>query len=165
MIGQMTGDIWHVFNNLGYLHWLTLAFLLLISCIVLSAELLIWLAIGAALVAGITFIYPEISPEHQIVVFSVVSLLVTYLWVMRYQSQLLSRSESETDKATHLANKKTSLIGVVTTLEDNFAAPYGRIKIGDSTWKAQSDVDIPQGENVKVVKVIGTTVFIQKVTD
>lgn len=78
--------------------------------------------------------------------------------VARKQHQV----DKQSDKQRSLNQKDKQLIGQTSVLEQDITRGKCRIKLGDTSWSAYSDSDLPSGTLVKVIDVDGITLLIEK---
>jgi membrane protein implicated in regulation of membrane protease activity len=143
-------------SQVNYWHWLALGLLLLCGELLGTAGYMLWLGISAMLV-GILMTFIPMSWQLQWVSFGVFSLALTWLW---WRKQL--KQDASSDQRRDLNQKQKQLIGQTARLEEDILRGRCRIKLGDTTWAAQSDQDLPAGTLVKVIDVDGITLFIDK---
>ncbi|MCJ2375648.1 NfeD family protein [Vibrio sp. ZSDZ34] len=143
-------------SQVNYWHWLALGLLLLCGELLGTAGYMLWLGISAMLV-GIVMTFIPMSWQLQWVSFGVFALALTWLW---WRKQL--KQDASSDQRRDLNQKQKQLIGQTTRLEYDILRGRCRIKLGDTTWAAQSDQDLPAGTLVKVIDVDGITLFIDK---
>ncbi len=143
-------------SQVNYWHWLALGLLLLCGELLGTAGYMLWLGISAMLV-GILMTFIPMSWQLQWVSFGVFSLVLTWLW---WRKQL--KQDASSDQQRDLNQKQKQLIGQTARLEEDILRGRCRIKLGDTTWAAQSDQDLPAGTLVKVIDVDGITLFIDK---
>ena len=66
------------------------------------------------------------------------------------------------DEHRELNQKQKQMIGQTVVLEEDIAPGRHRIKIGDSTWSAQTDHPIAAGTLVEVTQVNGIILTIEE---
>lgn len=144
-------------QSVNYWHWLAFGLVLLACELLGTAGYLLWLGLSA-IVVGLLMTFLPLSWQLQWVAFGVFSLATTWLWWRRqYQS------DSQSDANRQLNQKNKQLIGQTLLLDVDFPAGKGRIKVGDSTWSARSERDIPAGTLIEVSDVNGIVLTIRAV--
>lgn len=144
-------------QSVNYWHWLAFGLVLLACELLGTAGYLLWLGLSA-IVVGLLMTFLPLSWQLQWVAFGVFSLATTWLWWRRqYQS------DSQSDKNRQLNQKNKQLLGQTLRLDVDFPAGKGRIKVGDSTWSARSERDIPAGTLIEVCDVNGIVLTIRAV--
>lgn len=136
-------------------HWWILAAVLLIIEVVSPAAFFIWIGLAAGLVGLALWVF-ELSWQMQLLLFAVLSVACVVLGRAWFK-----RNPIETDKP-NLNRKGQSLIGKVFEVEQAIEHGTGRIRVGDSTWKA-SGPDTAVGEKVRVVGIDSAVLAVEAV--
>jgi membrane protein implicated in regulation of membrane protease activity len=143
--------------QLSYWHWWSFAVSLVILEIFSPAAFFLWLGIAAAITGLIILIAPEIHWAIQLLIFSVFS--IASVWLGRTWFQ---RNPIETDHP-NLNQSNQEFIGNIYIVEQEITNGSGRIKVGDSSWKATGD-DAKTGDKVRVVSANATVLTIERIT-
>ncbi|NOH81348.1 NfeD family protein [Vibrio sp. RE86] len=143
-------------NSVNYWHWLAFGLALLACELLGTAGYFLWLGLSALIVGALLTFIP-MSWQLQWVAFGVFSLTTTWLW---WRKQF--KTDKQSDANRELNQKQKQLIGQTVTLEEDFPAGKGRLKLGDTTWSAQSEHQISAGSTVEVTAVNGILLTIQK---
>lgn len=132
-------------------HWVFIA----LGGILLIIELLgtggysLWSGISAFIVGLIAWIIPLSWPILWIL-FAIFTLITAYVWWV----WLKKHGGDKAEKGT-LNQPQKDLIGIRTIVVEPIKNGYGRVKIKDGTWSAQSEEDMEIGAKVTVVAVDG----------
>ena len=144
-------------DQMNHWHWGSLAILLVILEIFSPAAFFLWLGIAAAITSLITLIVPEMHWAIQLVIFSVFSLVSVGLGRTWFK-----RNPIETDQP-FLNESSQEFVGKVYVVEQAIqSGSGGRIKVGDSSWKATGE-DAEIGDKVRVVSVSATILIVERV--
>lgn len=143
-------------NSVNYWHWLAFGLALLACELLGTAGYFLWLGLSALIVGALLTFIP-MSWQLQWVAFGVFSLTTTWLW---WRKQF--KTDKQSDANRDLNQKQKQLIGQTVILEEDFPAGKGRLKLGDTTWSAQSEHQISAGSRVEVTSVNGILLTIQK---
>jgi membrane protein implicated in regulation of membrane protease activity len=144
-------------GQINYWHWGSLAVLLVILEILSPVAFFLWLGIAAAITSVITLIIPEMHWAVQLVLFSVFSLVVVWLGRIWFK-----RNPIETDQP-YLNQSNQEFVGrVYVVIEALQKGSGGRIKVGDSSWKATGE-NAEVGDKVRVVSVGATVLIVEQV--
>jgi membrane protein implicated in regulation of membrane protease activity len=143
--------------QLSYWHWWSFAVLLVILEIFSPAAFFLWLGIAAAITGLIILIAPEIHWAIQLLIFSVFS--IASVWLGRTWFQ---RNPIETDHP-NLNQSNQEFIGNIYIVEQEITNGSGRVKVGDSSWKATGD-DAKTGDKVRIVSVNATVLTVERIT-
>ena len=141
--------------NVWAIIWLALIVVFLVMEAATVQLISTWFAAGALAAMIVSLIGGAVW--LQIVVFLTVSIvLLVLLWPIARKHL----------KPKLVATNADALIGrVCTVTEEIDPVEGGRVKLGDVTWSARSESDerIPAGTLVKVQKIQGAKVFVEKV--
>ena len=133
-----------LFGDFHWWHWLIIALVLIILEIFSPAAFFMWMGFAAAITGLVTLIFPGLSWEIQFIIFaglSVVSITAAKLW--------FGKNPIQTEQPL-LNERGQELIGNTYRVEKAIENGVGRIRVGESTWKATGP-DAPEGARVKVV--------------
>ena len=129
-------------------HWWSLGVLLLIVELLAPGMFFLWMGESALVVGGVLWLFPGVSFEHQVMLFSVLSVF-SVLIVRR----LLRSNPIQSDRP--LLNQRTAqYVGRVFTLEEPIVNGRGKIHVDDSTWRVEGE-DCPKGTRVRVTDAEG----------
>jgi membrane protein implicated in regulation of membrane protease activity len=143
-------------DQLSHWHWWSLAVLLIILEIFSPAAFFLWLGIAAAVTGLITLIAPDMHWAIQLVVFSVFSIVAVWLGRAWFQHNPI-----KTDQP-FLNQSNEEFVGKIYVVEQAISNGSGRIKVGDSSWKAAGE-DAAIGDKVQVVSVSATVLMVKRV--
>ncbi|MDN3682118.1 NfeD family protein [Vibrio tapetis subsp. quintayensis] len=144
-------------DQMNHWHWIAFGLVLLCGELLGTAGYLLWIGISAIIVGVLNTVLP-LGWEMQWISFASFSLVTTWLW-WRYQF----RKDTESDKHRDLNQRDKQLIGQQTRLEEAIVSGRCRIRLGDTTWSAQSHQDLNAGTLVQVTKVDGIILTIEPV--
>lgn len=142
------------FVDWGVVHWLVLAFLLLILEIIVPGIFFLWWGIAGLIIAAITYFVP-LSLVVSVVLFAVIAIIASVVW-WRYQA-----SKNQHDDSTTLNQRGLAMLGQqgrVTAILGNNTA---RAAFGDTTWRVEGN-DLQLNDQVEVVSVRGITLLVRK---
>ncbi|MCK5809472.1 MAG: NfeD family protein [Cocleimonas sp.] len=143
-------------DQLSHWHWWSFAILLIILEIFSPAAFFLWLGIAAAVTGLITLIAPEMHGAIQVVIFSIFSVVAVWLGRTWFQHNPI-----ETDQP-FLNQSNEEFIGKVYVVEQAISNGSGRIKVGDSSWKAAGE-EAAKGDKVRVVSVGATVLTVVRI--
>ena len=110
---------------------------------------LLWLGIASTVVGTILYFIPDLSWEHQLLIFSILSVLSIVAW-----RTYIKRNPTKTDLPT-LNRRGEQYIDRVFTMDAPIVNGFGKIKVDDSIWKVRGD-DCEEGTRIKIISVVGT---------
>lgn len=143
-------------DSINHWHWLAFGLALLALELLGTAGYFLWLGLSALIVGALLTFIP-MSWQLQWVSFAVFSLVTTWLW---WRKQFKKDKQGDTNR--DLNQKHKQLIGQTLVLEEDFPTGKGRIKLGDTTWTAQSSQDLKAGAIVEVQEVNGIVLTINE---
>lgn len=144
-----------LFQEITFWHWLILGGVFLIIELTTCSGFLLWIGIASFLVAILVFFIPDMIWPWQLLWFAFLSLVSCLCW-WRYL-----RNFNEKNDQPALNQRSEQYIGRVLTLESAIENGRGRVKVGDTLWRVVGE-DMPEGTRVKVVKVEGVLLHVEK---
>lgn len=127
-------------------HWWVLAVVLLILEMFSPAAVFMWIGFAAAVTGLVAWLFPALTLTQLIWLFAILSvafLAAGKLW--------FKKKPIETDHPT-LNRRGENLVGQVVEVEQAISGGSGRVRVGDSTWKARG-ADAKKGVKVRVVGI------------
>ncbi len=143
------------FSTLLFWHWWVLGLVLVVIEMVAPGFFLLWIGLAAGVTGLILVIVPGMGWQAQFLIFGV--LAIGSVVAARFYFR---RNPIETEDAT-LNRRGSQYIGHVFSLDEAIVNGVGKVKVGDSWWRAEGP-DLPAGERVKVVGVDGTMLKVEK---
>lgn len=140
-------------NDLIINIWLVAGLTLLILESLIPGVYIMWFAFGALITSLFTDILTEIS--QQIFLFVVVSFISLYTYIKFTESKNPEKKkETEIETNDYLINQYGE------TVSDR------RVKVGDTEWMiANQSYSFKKGEKIIVKKVLGSSLFIERVVE
>lgn len=130
-------------------YWWVFAVFMLVIEMLAPGFFFLWLSVSGVIVGTLLFLFPSITLEIQLIIFSVLSIVSILLW--RYYG---IQNPTETDHP--LLNKRgAQYIGRTFSLIEPIENGRGKIKVDDSIWTVLG-VDCPLETKVEVTDVKGT---------
>jgi len=143
-----------IFDHLLFWHWWVFAIILFILEVFTFGAFFMWMGL-AAVVTGLTLlVFTDLSWQIQFVLFAISSIVAIFLGRMFF-----NRKEINTEDPT-LSQLESELIGKIVVVEVAIKNGSGRVRVGDTTWKAKG-ADFSIGTSVKVVAVSGTDLMVK----
>lgn len=142
-------------DSLVYWHWIVFGAALLILEMLAPGAIFMWFGVGAVLVGGLLYIFPEMIWEWQVLIFSLVSFISIFAWKRLRQSNPEDNTESGT-----LNQRGKALIGRRVPLVESIKNGVGRVQIDDTFWRVEGE-DLKKGVLVEVIKTDGATLKVK----
>jgi membrane protein implicated in regulation of membrane protease activity len=137
-------------------YWWVLAFVLLILEMLTPGFFFMWLAVSGFITGLLVWLFPVLSVNMQVLLFSAFSVLAITAW--RFYGKKLSLA---TDQP--LLNKRgAQYIGRVFNLHEPIENGQGKIKVDDTIWKVHGE-DCDIHTKVKVTGVRGTVFDVKRI--
>jgi membrane protein implicated in regulation of membrane protease activity len=134
--------------DIVFWHWWSLGALLLIVELLAPGMFFIWMGESAFVVGAVVWLFPGLSFEHQVLLFSVLSVLSIAVF-----RRFLRTNPIQTDRPL-LNQRAAQYVGRVFTLAEPIVNGRGKIRVDDSTWRVEGD-DCPAGARVRVTDAEG----------
>lgn len=125
-------------------HWFGVALILLVAEMLGAAGFLLWTGISAALIGLLLLVFPNIDTSWQLVIFSLVTFAVLYVWWRHLQQRI------DTSDQPLLNQRSAQYIGRQTVLVEPLTNGRGTVRIDDSRWQVTGP-ELPKGALVKVI--------------
>ncbi len=139
-------------------HWFIFGICLLIFELFGTAGFFIGISIAAITMALLNLMTDTISWEWQLIIFSVLAVAFTILYLKIFkQFNLKSDSPKLNDRAAQLVGRQFTLEKSVEGQE--------KIQIGDTFWTVESDCNISSGSSVRVINTRGMTLVIEALNE
>jgi membrane protein implicated in regulation of membrane protease activity len=138
-------------------HWFVLSFVILgIECIGFNGFLL-GSSTAAAISGVLLTIFPEFAKPQQLIVFSLNSMLFTYLYWKYWYCRKYKEDKSNSD----LNNRAAQLVGTIMAAPVDIPIGVSRIQIGDTMWKISTTANIAKQQSIKIYGYDGLTLLIE----
>lgn len=144
-------------DSLTTWHWLILAVVLLIFEALGTSGFLIGIAAAAFLMAAAVAMDAVQAWQYQLLWFSLLALVLTLVYWKVFKG-FNNRSAEPL-----LNDRAAQLIGRRVVLEESLIAGQGRIKVGDTLWKASAETQLEAGTTVEVYGSDGMMLKIKSV--
>ena len=146
------------FEAMQYWHWLLLGIVLIAGEALGASGFLLGAVMAALEVALIAYIWPDLSWQKQITLFGVLALACSVWFWYRFKS-----FNQETDQP-QLNQRATQLIGREFALTQDMQGGQGKMQVGDTLWRVESEVNLTAGTQVKVTDSRDMVLIIIKAT-
>lgn len=147
---------WPSLQSVQPWHWWVLGAALLILEVLAPGIFFVWLALAAFMLGLIVFVLP-VPVALQLLLFA--GLSVAAVLVGRRYVNRLVLGGSEGDEMNLGAGR---LVGRTVTVTTAIHNGVGRVRVGDSDWRATGP-DTPVGADVLIVAADGTTLIVREI--
>lgn len=133
-------------------YWWILGIGLIILEVAFPTTFLIWVGVAALATGLLAWLLP-MPFALQMVICAALSLLAVWLGKQYFQAAANSDPDTELNTGAH------RLVGRQVLVVSDISNGVGRVRVGDSEWRAVGP-DVPSGESVTIVDVDGSTLCI-----
>ncbi|MDC3315539.1 NfeD family protein [Candidatus Thioglobus sp.] len=140
------------FDNLNFMHWLTLGLAMIIIELFLWTTFLLWIGASAITVSIVFYLISDVDGLTQLLTFLVISAAVTFLSKRYYPVKTVD---------DELHQKAKTYIGKeckVSSIENDVI----KVQIGKSLWFAKGQ-ELSVGQTVKIVGVDSSTFIVEPI--
>jgi membrane protein implicated in regulation of membrane protease activity len=151
----------HIFGS-EPLFWFVLGFIFMILEVATPGIVFVFFGVGAWLVVLLSFLLP-LNTTFQVIIFIVTSVLSLFLFRKNLTQILHGRSKkAPTDSLSEPMIAKNYLGQVVEVIKAISPDKPGLVELNGTNWTAQSRESFEIGQRVRVVELIGLTVWVEK---
>lgn len=150
-------DIFNFFANHPFWAWGTLCALLLVFELLSGTMYLLWFAIAAAITALLTMLAPQTPVYIDVLFFAIMAILVTVFGRKVFPVHL-------TKSAENINEPDSRHIGQIGIAAQDFDAGIGAVTLGDTRWRAVCDENPKAGNKLRIIKVDGATLGVEKIS-
>jgi inner membrane protein len=139
-------------------HWLCFGILILLGELLGAGGFLLGIGASALVVSLLQFIFPGIAWYWQLVIFSVMSILLTLIYWKRF------KQFNEKTEQPLLNSRIQNLIGRQVTLIKAIEHGQGKVQIEDALWSVSFTQNLPIGTIVKITGAEGMVLLVEPVS-
>lgn len=140
-------------------HWFSIGTLLIVLEIFLPTFASLWFGLSALLVAFLLWLMPDLSFAGQMVIWGVLSILLTIAWF-----KFIKPLSTDKTRAGLVRESTIGQIGIV--IETGLA--HGQIKVrftlpllGNDEWFCRATEDVQVGDRVQIVDILGNDFLVK----
>jgi len=144
-------------------HWLALGAILVGIEIISPTFYFLWPGLAAGVVGAMLYVVPTLSPQNQVILFAVLSVVATVAWKRFAPADWTSAQPHPTLNQPRGAQ----YVGRRAKAADGFSGGRGAVLIDDTRWSATTDdgSDPAAGEMVTVTGSDGSVLKIERKAD
>ena len=143
-----------------YWHWIVVGIGLILLEIPLPSFTSLWFGTGAVVVGVLLFFMPELSFTMQVIIWTVLSVLLTWMWFKFLKPLSIDKTKAGLSREMILGE-----VGQVLVVPDGerrgrlrFPAPV----LGADEWQFISQETLAVGDRVRVTDVSGNSLIVSK---
>ncbi|GAB3040930.1 NfeD family protein [Acinetobacter apis] len=139
-------------------HWFVLGIVLILFELFLTTFAVLWFGIAAVMVSILVWIYPDMSTTLQVISWTLLSILCTFLWFKFIKP--LSK-----DKITNHLSRESVIgqVGLVIQLQidNNIQVRFPMPLLGSDEWFCRCSQNVHVGDKVKVIDISGNILVVE----
>ena len=139
-------------------HWLTVGVVLAVIEVFAPGFFFLWLGIGAALTAAISWLAPSLPWQAQVLAFAALALVSVLGW-FAWRRRMAGRTPK-----SRLNRRAAQQLGAVGLLVEALEGGRGRVRLGDTTWPVTGP-DLPAGTHVRIARVDNDQLIVEPAGD
>ena len=139
-------------------HWLTVGVVLAVIEVFAPGFFFLWLGIGAALTAAISWLAPSLPWQAQVLAFAALALVSVLGW-FAWRRRMAGRTPK-----SRLNRRAAQQLGAVGPLVEALEGGRGRVRLGDTTWPVTGP-DLPAGTQVRIARVDNDRLIVEPAGD
>jgi len=143
------------FETITTWHWLVLAIALLIIEALGASGFLLGVSAAAFALAAITALDLITSWQNQLLCFAPLAVIFTVIYWRFFRA---FNTESDTPL---LNDRAAQLIGRKLILEETLENGQGKVKVGDTFWRAEAEAELASGTRIEVYGSDGMTLKVR----
>lgn len=143
-----------------YWHWLIVGMILLLAELAIGSLTIFWFGLSAMVIALILFLVPDMGLNWQLLIWALLSGLVTVLWFQYLKPLMTDRTkagisrEAALGEAGHVIRApREGYRGIV-----RFSTPL----LGSDEWPFICEQGVSEGDRVFVKDISGNTLIVEK---
>ena len=147
--------------EMEYWYWIVFGVLLILSEIALASFFVFWFGLAAIVVGVVLFLFPELSLNGQILLWTILSTLLAVVWFKYLKPLSTDRTKAGLSREAIVGE-----IGQVISVPNEsrrgrmrFPAPV----LGADEWQIISTDALAEGDRVRVKDVSGNSLIVEKV--
>lgn len=141
-------------NEISFWHWIILGIALLAFEALGAGGFMLGASLAAFAVSVLSLIFPSLSWQWQLSIFSFLAVLGTWAYWKRFKQY------NQATDSPELNDRARQLVGRSVKLREPISDGFGRVQIGDTYWKVRSDQDLPKNSSVKIIDSEGMTLIV-----
>jgi hypothetical protein len=143
-------------QQLEFWHWLALGLALLLAELVTGSTYLLWPAV-AAWITGLAAMILGVPWAAQLIIFALAAIALLLFARPLVKNRLLMGPETDVNEPGK------QLSGARAVAVQAFEQGLGRVRLGDTEWRAASDEPIAEGDAVTVTGTDGATLQVRRI--
>ena len=149
--------MFELMESISYTHWITLGLVLLGLELLGTTGFLLGIASSALVVGLVAWMFEGFGWQAQVTLFAVLSLVYSWVWFQYF------RKRGPSEETSLINNRAAQLIGTVVEASADVTDGQGKIALGDTLWSVRSEMEIRQGDRIRVTAAEGMELLVEPV--
>ena len=142
-----------------YWYWLVFGMALIIAEIFIPSFTIFWFGLGAIIVGGLVFLFPDLSFSWQLFSWAVASCLFTLLWFKYFKPTMTDKTKAGISREA--VTGETGIVIRVPRDELRGIVRFSMPLLGSDEWEFICADACKVGDRVEVIDVSGNTLVVK----
>lgn len=139
-------------------HWIVAGLILTMAELALTTFFIVWFGLGALVVGLVLVVLPSLSMTTQFVMWALASISFTIAWFKIFRPNRLTSRVGTADAVLGEVGMLIQPVAPFKRGQVRFQKPI----LGSEVWECGSEEEIASGERVRVCKVEGRALLVEK---
>jgi inner membrane protein len=143
-----------------YWYWLVFGMGLIIAEVFISSFTILWFGLGAIIVSGFLFVFPDLSFSWQLFTWAVASCIFTFLWFKFFKPLMTDRTKAGISREAILGERGQVIKSPAE--EKHGIVRFTTPLLGSDEWPFICESAVNPGDRVFIKDISGNTLIVEK---
>lgn len=143
-----------------YWYWLVFGMVLIIAEIFIPSFTIFWFGLGAIIVAGFLWLFPDLALSWQLFIWAIASCVFTFLWFKIFKPMMVDRTKAGVSREAILG--ESGQVIKIPQAERRGVVRFTTPLLGSDEWPFICEEEIALGDRVVVKDISGNTLIVEK---
>ena len=143
-----------------YWYWLVFGMVLIIAEIFIPSFTIFWFGLGAIMVAGFLWLFPDLALSWQLFIWAIASCVFTFLWFKIFKPMMVDRTKAGVSREAILG--ESGQVIKIPQAERRGVVRFTTPLLGSDEWPFICEEEIALGDRVVVKDISGNTLIVEK---
>jgi len=143
-----------------YWYWLVFGMVLIIAEIFIPSFTVFWFGLGAIMVAGFLWLFPDLALSWQLFIWAIASCVFTFLWFKIFKPLMADRTKAGISREAILG--ESGQVIKIPRAERRGVVRFTTPLLGSDEWPFICEEEIAPGDRVVVKDISGNTLIVEK---
>ena len=143
-----------------YWYWLVFGMVLIIAEIFIPSFTIFWFGLGAVIVGGLLFLFPDLSFSWQLFTWAVASCLFTLVWFKYFKPLMSDRTKAGISREAILG--ESGQVVKIPVEKNHGSVRFTTPLLGSDEWPFICEEAVNPGDRVFVKDISGNTLIVEK---